>query len=454
VSTTRDELSRAAEAALEHAGAQALATAWTERTLRAGVEDSRVAAVRAIERHGVDVLAVADGHTARASAPSLDPDAVAEAARRARASAEALAGAAGAPGDHPGPPEPSTPRGHDGFDVATARLDDALWQAPLTTALAAAAEAGATLDGHWSASAVTSAVAATSGLRGIDAVTDASLRLAVRAGGSAERTAVAAGRLDAAALVAEALAGTPNGTPLTTLPPGDYDVVLGPDAVAQVLWILARTAFNGLLFAEGRGPLAGMLGTRVAAPPINLSDTPRFPATLPRAFDAEGVPKAPIPLIQDGVAHRVVHDVRSAARTGNGAASTGHALAPGGAPTGPEPRNFVLVGGGAEDERELARPIERGAYLPHLSGVELLDLATATFTAVANGGARLIENGEISGPLAPIRLTVPALDVLARTQALGRRNRLVGRVETFDATPRFASGAVVPPLRARALPLS
>ena len=45
-----------------------------------------------------------------------------------------------------------------------------------------------------------------------------------------------------------------------------------------------ESAFNGLAHAEGRGALAGRLGERVAAPTINLSDSPRYPRTLPRAF--------------------------------------------------------------------------------------------------------------------------------------------------------------------------
>ena len=80
--------------------------------------------------------------------------------------------------------------------------------------------------------------------------------------------------------------------------------MLEPDAVGALLEFLGGLAFNGLAHAEGRGALAGRLGTRVAAPAINLPATRRAPrGTLPRAFDLEGVPKAPLPLIQDGVAH-------------------------------------------------------------------------------------------------------------------------------------------------------
>jgi predicted Zn-dependent protease len=97
----------------------------------------------------------------------------------------------------------------------------------------------------------------------------------------------------------------------------------------------------------------------VAASSINLSDAPAFPRTFARSYDAEGVPKRPLPLIQDGVAHAVVHDLRSAAAAGDGARSTGHALEVN-SPHGPVPTNLVLIGGGAEDEDALAAPIERG----------------------------------------------------------------------------------------------
>ena len=112
-------------------------------------------------------------------------------------------------------------------------------------------------------------------------------------------TAVAPGELDAGALADEAEALLGGGEPVA-VEPGEYEVVLGPWAMAEV----ARRA--GLAFAGPRSPLAERLGTRVAASAVNLSDSPRFAATLPRSYDAEGALRQPLPLIQDGVAHRVV----------------------------------------------------------------------------------------------------------------------------------------------------
>jgi predicted Zn-dependent protease len=153
--------------------------------------------------------------------------------------------------------------------------------------------------------------------------------------------------------------------------------------------------------------------------------------------------------VQDGVAHRVVHDTRSAARAGGGAMSTGHALEPGGSPFGPAPTNLVLVGGGAADEHELAAPIERGLYVHRLWYVNAVNTKETLLTGVTRDGTFLIEDGRLTRPLRDVRFTDSALEVLARTQALGARPRLVSEGEFYGR--RFAAGVVCPPLRAAGL---
>jgi predicted Zn-dependent protease len=210
-----------------------------------------------------------------------------------------------------------------------------------------------------------------------------------------------------------------------------------------LLDLLGRTAFDGRAHAEGRGPLAGRLGTRVTASAINLADTPRFPRTLPRLFDAEGVPKAPIPLIQDGVAHRVVHDLASAAAAGT--APTGHATAGG----GPRPHNLVLIGGGAQDEAELLGPVDRGVLVPTLEHARVVEAGSGLVEALAPVPLA-IQDGRVGGPLAPLRLTDEPLRLLAATEALGAAQELT-LVEDPGDLPR---GVVCPGLRTRDVPLA
>jgi predicted Zn-dependent protease len=226
--------------------------------------------------------------------------------------------------------------------------------------------------------------------------------------------------------------------------PGEYRVVLAPAAIAEMLDWLALAAFNGLAHAEGRGALVGRLGKQVVASQVNLSDSPRYPRTLPRAFDAEGVPKAPLPLIQDGVASNVAHDTRSAALV-DGARSTGHALSPGGSSWGAMPWNMVLAGGGAADEAELCAPIERGVYVTRLWYTNAIRPNETLITGVTRDGTFLIEDGQIAAPLEDLRLTDSVLRVLETTEELTRDHLLWNEGEFYGR--RFATGTVAPAIR-------
>jgi predicted Zn-dependent protease len=401
----------------------------------------------AVDLVEVHVLCVVDGHTGGATSTALDRDSLRAATRRARVAAEAAARSG--PGPYPGLPDPAPVRPSDGVDPATAQLDPATAGEALRASFAAADEHGLQADGMWSAGDVRVAIASSRGVAATDRATDAYLRVICRDGdgraGFASATGVGVGAIDGAELVHRAAAKVGPGEP-ATLAPGEYPVVLEHEAVGVLLEQLGALAFNGLAHAEGRGALTGRLGTRVAAPAINLSDAPRFRGTLPRAFDAEGVPKAPLPLLQDGVAHRVVHDTRSAAIAGAGARSTGHALAPGGSAWGPVPTNLVLIGGGAASIDELAAPIERGLYVTRLWYVNPVHERSALVTGVSREGTFLIEDGRITRPLHDVRFTDSVLRILAATEELTAAQRLVSEAEFYGV--RFATGTVTPALRA------
>lgn len=160
---------------------------------------------------------------------------------------------------------------------------------------------------------------------------------------------------------------------------------------------------------------------------VRLADSPRTPGTLPRSIDAEGVPRQPIQLIQDGVAQRFVADTASGG-------STGHATRPGHAE--PWADHLVLAGGGAADVDELAAAIELGLFVPAFLVTEhgwLLD------------GAQLIEAGELTWAANGVAEVDPVA-VLAATEALTGTQQLV---PTDDDSALTIGATLAPALRAR-----
>jgi predicted Zn-dependent protease len=452
-----------AQGAVEGTRGDALAYAVRERSLMLRFADGRPTQATSIDDVSVELAVVRDGHVGRASTNTSDAPALAACARRAEAAAEAAA-ASSREGAHPGfgaggaaaaggaalaaggPGAPAS----SGHDPATAALDPSAGGAALRAVFAIADRHGLSAHGIWSAAEQERAFATSSGRSGLDRTTDAFMKIISVAGGRsgyASRTAVAARSLEPERLAERAAAkALAPGEPVD-LPPGEYPVVMEPHAVGWLVDLLGDTALNGLAHAEGRGALSGRLGHALTAPSINLADSPRASSTLPRAFDAEGIPKSPMPLIQDGVAHGVVHDRHSAAIAG--AESTGHAIAPGGHPQGPRPVNLVLSGGGAADLDELCAPVERGIYVTRLWYANVVRPKETLITAVTRDGTFLIEDGRVTRPLRDLRLTDSVLRVLSRVSDLTAEQELTSDGEFYGR--RFAYGVVCPGMRASAV---
>ncbi len=374
--------------------------------------------------------AVCDGRAGTATADRLDADGLQRAARAAGLHARRARA-------WPAPPlpEPVPGRPHDGFAPGLLELE------PADALAAARAAAGEGVEVQWRAGLARIAVASSPGVRASEERSHVVARVhATRADGHAPqavRAGVAAADVAAAAAEVRALLAVPGGAGAPAS--GPLPVVLGPRAVASVLDGLRAAAGVGV--ALGDGPLAGRRGTTVAAPGVELSDAARFPGTLPRAFDAEGVPRRPVPIVRGGLAAGVVHDTASAARAG--ATSTGHATRP--LTLAPYPEHLVLAGGGAPDEAALRAPMTRGLYLPALAPAA--GPGTDGGRLHAAPGAALVAAGELAGALPGLRVEVDALGVLAAVEALTTAQLLV---PLPGHCPGGIGAAVVPALRAGA----
>jgi predicted Zn-dependent protease len=235
------------------------------------------------------------------------------------------------------------------------------------------------------------------------------------------------------------------------LPPGRYEVVLEPTAVADVLQMIGLYGFNAKVLAERRSFVE--LGSAQFDPAISLVDDPTDVdgATLP--FDIEGTPRGRTVFVDAGVSRTVAHDRRTGAEAGVG--STGHAV-PGGLTLGPVPGNLTLLPGQAGREAdevprtpaadasvaELVGTVGRGLLVTDNWYTRVLDPRTLVVTGLTRNGVWLIEDGVVTRPVQNLRFTQSYPLALAPGAVLGVGSAAPTLPSSWGATMSYRAPAL------------
>lgn len=228
--------------------------------------------------------------------------------------------------------------------------------------------------------------------------------------------------IDYEQLAASALEKAKGGGPAIELPPGEYTVVLEPQAVANLLSFLvvdsiAQIApFSGTAVLKNQGFVASNLGSQRFGSNFTLTDDVYHPAQQGVPFDGEGIPTQSVELVKNGVLTGVVHSRSSALQMGQD--PTGHGLElPN--PYGAMPRSLVLEGGDARLE-DLIRGTDRGILVTRFYYNRLVDNNTMTVTGMTRDGTFLIENGEVTTRVRNLRFNESLFRAFSHIEALGR----------------------------------
>lgn len=215
-----------------------------------------------------------------------------------------------------------------------------------------------------------------------------------------------------------------------TLEPGAYTVVLEPQAVGDLVRLLAF-AMNARNSDEGRGPFTKTgggtrLGEKIADERVTLVSDPADPDLRTAPFDTEGLPLRRVLWIDKGVLANLFYSRFWARKQGK---------EPSGLP------QSLRMAGGPHSLDELVAGTERGVLVTRLWYLRQVDPRTVLVTGLTRDGTFLIENGKLSKAVKNFRFNESPLFLLGKLEALGHEERLGGTE---------AGGAIVmPALRAR-----
>jgi predicted Zn-dependent protease len=362
------------------------------------------------------------GRLGSATTSGLDREALAEAARRAAASAEHSPVSASFPGF--ARPDPTPPAGATGVAGGTRDFTPRARAEVLAGVFGRAARAAMTCAGVFTTSLRRRAVVTAGGVAVEHALTEATLSVIAldgRASGHAVWSGSDVARLDAARLAEVAVAGAARARDPVDFEPGPVDVVLSPAAVAEVCEWLSMGSFSARHVLDGLSLLGGRRGAALCDPRVSLVDDAGYPHpdAIAWPFDTEGTPRRRVPLIDAGRGGEPVSDRLTAARLGG--TSTGHA-APFGLELGdePVPANLVFHPGDATVE-ELVGRVERGLYVTRFHYVNgLLDTRRAVMTGMTRDGTFLIQDGKLGRAVGNLRFNDSILEALGRIDGIGR----------------------------------
>jgi PmbA protein len=324
--------------------------------------------------------------------------------------------------DWGGLPEPTPIRSQpEAYAAETAGATPELRADGVRAVIAAADAAGVIAYGSFSTSDEAIAVANSKGIRASQVRTTSQLLTVAMApdGGSgyAESAAVDATTIDSAAIGREAADKARSTANPVSVEPGDWAVVLEEYAVVDLLSMLGYMGFSALAVQEERS--FSEPGRRVGTDLVTIVDDGMDPATLPMAFDYEGVAKQRVELIDRGICRDVVYDAQTASRAGR--SSTGHGL-PAPNPYGPFPLNMAMSAG--ETARaDLVSGLDRGLLVTRFHYTNPVHPKLAIVTGMTRDGTFLVEGGRIVGPVRNLRFTQSYLDALGATSAVSRERR-------------------------------
>ncbi|QMU78328.1 TldD/PmbA family protein [Streptacidiphilus sp. PB12-B1b] len=312
----------------------------------------------------------------------------------------------------------------------------------LRETFAEATAADRTLYGYAEHTVATTYVGSSSGLRARHDGPVGKLELTVKTGDGERSAWGGAGTTDFTDVDVEALAGQLAqrlawGKRRVNLPPGRYETVLPPSAVADLMlhlysWASSAEAIEGNNAFSRPGADGGTrIGERLSALPLDLYSDPSMPGLQCTPFVTAHTSGLDVSVFDNGHPLDRTDWIRDGVLTAlpmsrHGASTTGR---------NPTPRidNLILSRRGATSSmNDLISATDYGLLLTSLWYVRDLDPQTLLLTGLTRDGVYLIDSGEVVGEVGNFRFNDSPLDLLSRITEAG---------VTTAALPRERSSA-------------
>ncbi len=306
------------------------------------------------------------------------------------------------------------------FD-STAHLSPAERAAAAHTAIDASREAGdLAAAGFIVAGSNFNAIASTTGLYAYHASTSANYQLTVRTDDGTGSGWAGADhpdwkQIDFKAVSDRAIAKARRSRNPVAVEPGRYTVILEPQAVADLVQLLAF-ALDARSADEGRSAFSKhgggtRIGEKIVDSKVTLFSDPADAQLLGQPWNGEGLPLQREVWIENGTLRQLAYS-RFWARKKNARPNGG--------------LGAVKMAGGDATTEQMIASTERGILVTRLWYLRQVDPRTELYTGLTRDGTSLIEQGKVTKAVKNLRFNESPLFMLNNLEMLGRPERVAG----------------------------
>lgn len=214
--------------------------------------------------------------------------------------------------------------------------------------------------------------------------------------------------------------------------PGDYTVIFGAHAIAELLGMAVWAGFMGRGYEEKMGwTSAYSLGDDILSTAVTLVDDPTHDQTFQSGFDGAGMVRSPFVLVDEGKLAGLMYDLSTAGKYGR-APTAHHGVS-----------SLVMeVGEGPTDPLEAVRDMGKVLYIPALHYMNIPNRSKGIVTASSRFSAVLVEDGRIARPIFSSRVTDTFQKIFGNVALLAPVQESVNLSNTYGR--RMPEAASVP----------
>ncbi len=192
----------------------------------------------------------------------------------------------------------------------------------------------------------------------------------------------------------------------TEVEPGDYKIILEPEATWNLLmflpWMMSARSAD-----EGTSVFSGMEGKKIVGENFTLSSS-LFGGRPGNSFNEEGLPAEDVVWFDKGVLENLSCDRFTAQKTGRSPLFI---------------PNTIDMDGGEGSIDDLVSGVDKGILIRRFWYIRFVDQKTMKLTGMTRDGVFLVENGKIVKPLKDFRFNWRPLELFSNILRIGSQQR-------------------------------